>query len=72
MNLDSFILEVKTHKKIKYSLDNLFGNTFNNIIPKNSTIEHIDGDTLNNKLSNLRLVKHLVNCCRKGECVSYE
>ena len=55
-----------SHKKIKYSLDKFVWESLNNIIPKNSIIEHIDGDILNNKLSNLRLVKHLVNCLRKG------
>ena len=67
MNLDSFILKVKTHrKKIKYSLDKFVWECFNDIIPKNGVIEHVDGDKLNNKLSNLRLAKYSVNCLRKG------
>lgn len=34
-------------------------------IPEHLSVDHIDGDRLNNKLSNLRLVTHRQNCCNK-------
>ena len=55
MNLDSFILKVKTHRKKLNSLDKFIWECFNDIITKNGMIKHVDGDKLNNKLSNLRL-----------------
>ena len=35
--------------------------TFNGPIPKGMEIDHIDGDSFNNKLSNLKLVTHAEN-----------
>ena len=52
-------------RTVKYRSDNFVWECFNDIKPKNGLIEHVDGDKLNNKLSNLRLVKYFVNCCRK-------
>ena len=51
-----------SQEKIKYSLDKFIWECFNGIITKNDVIKHVDGDKLNNKLSNLRLVKYSVNC----------
>ena len=53
-------------RTVKYRSDKFVWECFNDIKPKNGVIEHVDGDKLNNKLSNLRLVKYFVKCCRKG------
>ena len=49
---------------VKYRLDNFVWECFNDIIPKNRVIKHIDGDKLNNELSNLTIVRE------NGECDS--
>ena len=59
--LGYFHIEDK-NRTVKYRSDKFVWKCFNDIIPKNGVIEHIDGDKLNNKLSNLRLVKYSVNC----------
>ena len=50
-----YIESKDSQEQIKYSLDKFVWECFNYIIPKNVVIKHVDGDKLNNKLSNLRL-----------------
>ena len=59
-----YIKSKNSQKKIKYSLDEFVWECFNDIIPKNGVIEHVDGDKLNNELLNLKLVKYSVNCLK--------
>lgn len=54
-----FDVHVKNHKTVR--LHRLIWETFNGEIPKGYEIDHIDGDTSNNSLSNLRCVTHLEN-----------
>ena len=70
-----YIESKDSQEKIKYSLDKFVWECLNGTLKDNEFVEHIDGDKLNNELSNLRLVKCLdsyicfpclVNCWRKG------
>jgi hypothetical protein len=40
---------------------------FNGEIPEDMTIDHIDRDSSNNKIENLRLVAHAVNCRNRSQ-----
>jgi len=57
------------HKTKAYLIHRIIWELFNGEIPEDMVIDHIDGDTQNNKISNLRLVSRAINQrnCKKGK-----
>ncbi|MBO5957131.1 MAG: HNH endonuclease [Bacteroidales bacterium] len=61
-------LHVKgNRKKKKYKVHRLIYETFNGIIPEDLTVDHIDGDKHNNKLSNLQLLTREENSSKAAK-----
>ena len=62
--------QITIHKR-KYKLHRLIYVYHYDIIPEPMQIDHIDGDRLNNKIENLRMVTYQENCWNKKATKGY-